>query len=357
MGSLQFTVSEVLSLIGVFQCVYLLVHIAFKVQIGSVIRIALPFIYFLVLGSAFFIDLARRFISDFSPYYDVFSWAAWTCIAPLSVLLIMQISQIRLLPSLRSWLILLVVPAALAASYGADYYSQKSCSVGYNCSDIFDWLNVTGGIAGALSLLMIWTRRTLFSDLLGQKAGKERYWLILALIIVNIAFLGLTTLRSSGYDVSVDAFLVRTVLGLAFVYLVSTSLLRIYPVALFLPYQGKQEQELSDEDKTLASRIEALLELDKIYHEPTYSRSDLARELGVSEGVISRIINTHFCKSFPQLLNEHRIEDSKRLLLETKASIRIVSQEVGFNSVPSFNRVFKDVVGQSPSSYRRNTIK
>ena len=137
----------------------------------------------------------------------------------------------------------------------------------------------------------------------------------------------------------------------------STSLLRIYPVALFLPYQGKQEQELSDEDKTLASRIEALLELDKIYHEPTYSRSDLARELGVSEGVVSRIINTHFCKSFPQLLNEHRIEDSKRLLLETKASIRIVSQEVGFNSVPSFNRVFKDVVGQSPSSYRKNTIK
>jgi len=254
MGSLQFTVSEVLSLIGVFQCVYLLVHIAFKVQIGSVIRIALPFIYFLILGSAFFIDLARRFISDFSPYYDVFSWAAWTCIAPLSVLLIMQISQIRLLPSLRSWLILLVVPAALAASYGADYYSQKSCSVGYNCSDIFDWLNVTGGIAGALSLLMIWTRRTLFSDLLGQKAGKERYWLILALIIVNIAFLGLTTLRSSGYDVSVDAFLVRTVLGLAFVYLVSTSLLRIYPVALFLPYQGKQEQELSDEDKLTVQR-------------------------------------------------------------------------------------------------------
>ncbi len=357
MESLQFTVPEVLSLIGVFQCVYLLVHIAFKAPIGSIIRIALPFTYFLVLGSAFFTDLSRRFISDFSPHYDVFSWAAWTCIAPLSVLLIIQMSQIRLLPSLRSWSILLVVPVALGVSYGATLYSQKSCYSGEGCPDVYDWLNVTGGIAGALSLLMIWTRRTLFSDILGQKAGKERYWLILALIIVNIAFLGLTTLRSSGYEASVDAFLVRTVLGLAFVYLVSTSLLRIYPVALFLPYQEKQNQVLSVEDQTLARRIEALLDLDKIYHEPMYSRSDLARELGVSEGVVSRVINTHFSKSFPQLLNEHRIEDSKRLLLETKASIKVVSEEVGFNSVPSFNRVFKDVVGQSPSSYRKYTIK
>ena len=254
-------------------------------------------------------------------------------------------------------MILLVVPAALGVSYSATTYTTYGMCEGHEgCSDLYNWLNVTGVIAGAVSLLMIWTRRTLFSDILDQKAGKERYWLILALIIVNVAFLGLTALRSGGYDVSVDASLLRTVLGLAFVYLVSTSLLRIYPVALFLPYQGKHE-DLSEEDKALARRIEGLIDLDKIYHEPTYSRSDLARELGVSEGVVSRVINTHFCKSFPQLLNEHRVEDSKRLLLETKASVKVVSEEVGFNSVPSFNRVFKEIVGQSPSSYRKNVIK
>ncbi len=354
---MRFTVPEVLSLIGVFQCVYLLVHIAFKAKAGSIVRMVLPFVYFFVLGCAFFIDMARRFISDFSSYYDVFSWVAWTSIAPLSVLLIIQMSRIRSLPTFRSWLILLVVPIAFGIAYGANFYSLGACAGNEVCPDLYGWLNVTGVIAGAASLLMIWVRRNLFSDILGQKAGKERYWLILALIIVNVAFLALTALQSSGYYESVDVFLVRTILGLAFVYLVSTSLLRIYPVALFLPYQGKEEQALSPEDKTLAHRIEELLNLDKIYHEPTYSRSDLARELGVSEGVISRVINTHFCKSFPQLLNERRIEDSKRLLLETRASIKVVSEEVGFNSIPSFNRVFKEVVGQSPSSYRKNIIK
>ncbi len=359
MDSLRFTVPEVLSLIGVFQCVYLLVHIAFKVRKGSVVRLILPLMYFFTLGCAFFIDLARRSLLDISVYYDVFSWGAWTLIAPLGVLLIIQISQIHTLPSLRSWLILLVMPLALGAAFFASHYTQGvSQESAATCSELYEWLNVTGVIAGATSLLMIWTRRNIFADILEQKAGKERYWLILTLIIVNVAFLGLMALRSgSNVNFSVDISLVRTVLGLSFVYLVSTSLLRIYPVALFLPYQGRREFGLNQEDQALAKRIEDLFAVDKIYHEPTYSRSDLARELGISEGSASRIINTHFSKSFPQLLNEHRIDDSKRLLIETKASIRVVSEEVGFNSVPSFNRVFKDMVGQSPSGYRKNMIK
>ncbi len=357
MDSLQFTIPEVFSLIGVVQCVYLLVHITFKAQRGAFVRLVLPFAYFFVLGSAFFSDLARRFVSDVMPHYDALSWWAWMLVAPLSVLLIIQMSQIHTLPSWRSWLILLVVPAAFLVSYSVSFHTGAGCIGAERCPEFYDWLNVMGLIAGAVSLLMIWTRRTLLKDILEQKAGKERYWLILALIVVNVAFLGLTAMRGSGYDMSLDISLIRTVLGLAFIYLVSTSLLRIYPVALFLPYQNKREEELSPEDKLLAERIGQLLDLDKIYHEPTYSRSDLARELGVSEGVVSRVINVYFSKSFPQLLNERRIEDSKRLLLDTKASIKVVSEEVGFNSVPSFNRVFKDMVGQSPSSYRNNTIK
>ena len=62
-------------------------------------------------------------------------------------------------------------------------------------------------------------------------------------------------------------------------------------------------------------------------------------------------------KSFPQLLNEKRVETAKTLLLDTDASIKIVAQEVGFNSLPSFNRVFKEVEGQSPSSYRKFMVK
>ena len=139
-----------------------------------------------------------------------------------------------------------------------------------------------------------------------------------------------------------DGVLMRTVLGLGFVYLVSTSLLRMFPAGTRVSATTVQaEQEaMSDEEKALARKIEDLLNLDKVYQEPTYSRSDLARECDASETVISKVINVHFQKSFPQIMNERRIEDAKRLLVETEAAVKTVADEVGFNSLPSFNRVF-----------------
>jgi AraC-like DNA-binding protein len=91
-----------------------------------------------------------------------------------------------------------------------------------------------------------------------------------------------------------------------------------------------------------------------VYQEPTYSRTDLARECDTSETIISRVINAHFGKSFPQLINEYRVEDAKQLLIQTSAPVKVIAGDVGFNSLASFNRVFKDTTGESPSKFRKN---
>lgn len=57
-------------------------------------------------------------------------------------------------------------------------------------------------------------------------------------------------------------------------------------------------------------------------------------------------------KSLPQIINEHRVRDSLQLLAQTDAQISVIAEQVGFNSVPTFNRVFKDIQGISPSDYR-----
>ena len=356
MNNIFFTVPEVVSLVGVFQCVYLLVYVSFRA--GNIIRVLLPILYFFILGTAFFIDLARGFISDITPYYDVISWAMWAFGTPLSVLLIVQMSHIKKLPSFINWTILLVVPFALIFSFVIVTYISSSCEGSLpKCNDFMSLLDVSGLVAGAISLLAIWGHRNIFSDVRNQSAGQERYWLILSLIIVNICFLALTVFHTSGYDYSVNIGLLRSILGLSFVYLVSTSLFRIYPNALFDVDKKKRSDQLSVDDENIINKIDDLLMLDKIYHEASYSRSDLARELNVSEAVISRIINVHFKKSFPQLLNMYRVEDAKRLLLDTDESIKIIANEVGFNSLPSFNRAFKEFASQSPSNYRKYMIK
>ena len=53
-------------------------------------------------------------------------------------------------------------------------------------------------------------------------------------------------------------------------------------------------------------------------------------------------------------MNERRVDDAKRLLVETDAAIKTIAEEVGFNSLPSFNRVFKDLTGYAPSIYRKS---
>ena len=81
-------------------------------------------------------------------------------------------------------------------------------------------------------------------------------------------------------------------------------------------------------------------------------RAELARELKVGEATLSRLVNARYVKTIPQLLNEFRVKDAQKLLKETDASIQNIFEESGFNSITTFNRVFKELSGEAPKEYR-----
>jgi AraC-like DNA-binding protein len=109
---------------------------------------------------------------------------------------------------------------------------------------------------------------------------------------------------------------------------------------------------LTEEEKKIAERVKTLMKVDKLYHQASFSRADLAREINISENTLSRVINVTFGKSFPQLLNELRVEDAKRMLRDPGIAIQVAAFEVGFNSLASFNRAFREITGSTPSHYR-----
>lgn len=350
MDKLSFSLLEMLSLFGVAQCLYIIVYLLFRS--GNLASAMLPLLYFFVLGSAFFINFSERFLGEFFLYYSHLQWALWFYGPPLSVLLIVQIAQIQKLPNFRDYLILALIPIAYILSV---VFAKRdlNCLFPQDCSVLSDWLTVSGLIAGLISVLVVWLRRGFLSGLIQQKQGRERYWLVISIALLNLGFLALMLSSLSPYSGHIEISVLRTILGLAFIYLVNTSLFRIYPQAVSLTKSISSEAPLSQEESEIALKIEKLMDLDKVYHENTYSRADLARELKTSESVISKIINMYFNKSFPQLLNERRVEDAKRLLLDTPESIKVIASEVGFNSVASFNRSFKEISGMSPSAYRK----
>lgn len=347
---IQFTVPEILSLIGVTQCVYILVYIAMRA--GRLSRAGLPLVYFSVIALAFFVDAAERELGGSFTHYFYLQWAAWFLGPPLSVLLIIQIAQINRTPDIKHFWVLWLIPIAFAVAHAMTLSMEGCGAKTVICQETQTGLVLAGIIAGCISLLAIWLQRDIVTSITAEKTGKERYWLILALVFTNIFFLGVMFfgLSFTGYGEEVQ--LVRTILGLGFVYLAGTSLFRIYPQAVRL--SDAAPDTLSPGDIEIARRIEGLMSLEKVYHEPAYSRADLARECGISEASLSRVINLHFGKTFPQLMNEHRIGDAKRMLRETDASVRTVAGEVGFNSLATFNRVFKELTGLTPGQFRQD---
>ncbi len=70
----------------------------------------------------------------------------------------------------------------------------------------------------------------------------------------------------------------------------------------------------------------------------------------------------YFCKmfkkatglTFTEYLSRVRVEKAKNLLLNPHLRISEIAYDVGFQSLTHFNRVFRQVVGQSPSDYRES---
>ncbi|HEY5914915.1 MAG TPA: PocR ligand-binding domain-containing protein [Verrucomicrobiae bacterium] len=84
-------------------------------------------------------------------------------------------------------------------------------------------------------------------------------------------------------------------------------------------------------------------------------------------GHVAKACNTstfYFCKMFKKVtginftdyLSRVRIEKSKNLLLNPNLRVSEIAFEVGFQSLTHFNRVFKKILGQSPTEYRTQLL-
>jgi AraC-like DNA-binding protein len=88
----------------------------------------------------------------------------------------------------------------------------------------------------------------------------------------------------------------------------------------------------------------------------------------LSLGQVAAAVHTsifYFCKlfrkgtgtTFTEFVSRTRIEKAENLLLNPNLRISEIAYEVGFQSLTHFNRVFKNVVGESPTGYRGHLPK
>lgn len=84
---------------------------------------------------------------------------------------------------------------------------------------------------------------------------------------------------------------------------------------------------------------------------------DVAEQCYVSNWHLSKLLNQYTGRGFFEIINTIRIDKAKELLGNKAYKIQDVSDEVGFQDVTHFCRIFKSYVGTSPSEYRHTEWK
>ncbi len=85
-----------------------------------------------------------------------------------------------------------------------------------------------------------------------------------------------------------------------------------------------------------------------------FTLSDMARALGYHEKYLSSELHELTNMNFRTFLSTYRTDHAKKLLTTTHDSISEIALDSGFSSINTFNRVFKETVGMTPSEYRKS---
>lgn len=108
-------------------------------------------------------------------------------------------------------------------------------------------------------------------------------------------------------------------------------------------------------DGALYERLQSAL-AEGVHLDPDLSLPGLAERLGAPEHRLRMMINAGLGhRNFRSFVNEHRVEAAKKALTapeRSTESVTSIALSSGFASLASFNRVFKDMTGDTPSGWR-----
>lgn len=113
----------------------------------------------------------------------------------------------------------------------------------------------------------------------------------------------------------------------------------------------KRENEVSS--GRLAAKI---LEYIERNYTAEITGAALCKALHISPTHMRRAFKRHTGQTITEYVNHYRIQRSLYLLTQTELSILDIALNLGFNNAEYFHRVFKNIMGVSPSLYRKETL-
>jgi AraC-like DNA-binding protein len=121
--------------------------------------------------------------------------------------------------------------------------------------------------------------------------------------------------------------------------------------------EKKAKARFTDEQaEELINKLNRHMEEEKPYLNPELTLYDLSSQLNLSKNELTDLLNNHLGKNFFAFVNEFRLKAVIRKFENPDYShytIIAIAYDCGFNSKSTFNSIFKQYTGQTPSDYKK----
>jgi len=110
------------------------------------------------------------------------------------------------------------------------------------------------------------------------------------------------------------------------------------------------------EKSRICTALNTLIKENKIYLDAELTIDLLAEKISCSRHSLSQVLNECMKQSFYDYINHYRVETAKLLLTDEDRKahkIASIAYDAGFNSISTFNEVFRKISGCTPSQFRR----
>ncbi|HTQ99101.1 MAG TPA: helix-turn-helix domain-containing protein [Candidatus Acidoferrum sp.] len=129
--------------------------------------------------------------------------------------------------------------------------------------------------------------------------------------------------------------------------------LPVSPTEAAAPVKYEKTALPAEQRQQCLQRLQTHMTRQRPYLDCNLRLSVLADQLGLPAHQLSQVINQELQLNFFEFINGYRVEAAKTLLRATPASGSMleIALQAGFNSKASFNRIFKQQTGLTPTGY------
>lgn len=135
------------------------------------------------------------------------------------------------------------------------------------------------------------------------------------------------------------------------------AMLRGYSTLLLaMTFRTMQDSMQSSENRDIYHMLPQLLTYIEQHYAGRITLQDLAKQSYYSPYYISKVFKECYGFTFTEYVQQIRLREAKRMLLETEESVESIGRSVGYADKTQFFRLFKQSFGMTPQQLRKSVL-